>query len=797
MKIKKLIQYSIVLIFIIVSAYSDEIEFEAENLKIANNGNLIFAFNSKTKIPDNQLEIKSKNVEYYKDKNIVKFINDVTLYDFKNNIEIKTDNLIYKKNLDLIFSSGKTNFDVKDKYIIQSENIYLDRNSKQIYGNEKTSINDFENNLYVLEEQFNIDLIRDIIKSKKSTIIDSKNNKYIFEDLVINLNNNEIAGKEIKVEFEKSYFGNKQNDPLLKGRSAYSNENELKIYKAVFSTCNIINKKCRGWELNSKEFNHDKQKKIFEYKDSWLKIFNLKTIYLPYFNHPDPTVKRKTGFLTPSYKTSESFGTSINFPYFKVLDIDKDITFNPRYYADKSFLLQNEYRQVLNKSKITSDFGFLIGEAGTKGHLFYNIIGRFDDNKSYELNLEGVKGDNYLKNHNLKDNSSLIDNENLLLSNLNLDWNFQDSQFNTSFKIYEDLSRGYHDRHQYVFPEFNFIKNISVPEEYNGNFVFDTYGYNSVYDTNVKENVLINNFHFETNDVINSSGVVTKFDFLLKNANSYAENSLDFKDNENYEIFETIKIDNHFPLIKKNKKHTYYLNPRSSLRYSPNGNTDISEKDFILNYNNAFALDRIGVNSQVEGGASLTLGLEFKKNDEKFGNILDFRLGNVIKPNKDYKLPTKSKLNETRSDIFGDLKFKLNEYIMLGYSFSYDRDFDFSNLDSINLGLGANNFISEFNYYTENHDFGNEENIKNSTKYLIDDENSIKFSTSKDLKDDFTEYYNLIYEYKTDCISLNLSYNKTFYSDGNSEPDNTLSFLIKIIPFTELGVPNIGNVINR
>ena len=309
--------------------------------------------------------------------------------------------------------------------------------------------------------------------------------------------------------------------------------------------------------------------------------------------------------------------------------------------------------------------------------------------------------------------------------------------------------------------------------------------------------MLINNFHFETNDVINSSGVVTKFDFLLKNANSYAENSLDFKDNENYEIFETIKIDNHFPLIKKNKKHTYYLNPRSSLRYSPNGNTDISEKDFILNYNNAFALDRIGVNSQVEGGASLTLGLEFKKNDEKFGNILDFRLGNVIKPNKDYKLPTKSKLNETRSDIFGDLKFKLNEYIMLGYSFSYDRDFDFSNLDSINLGLGANNFISEFNYYTENNDFGNEENIKNSTKYLIDDENSIKFSTSKDLKDDFTEYYNLIYEYKTDCISLNLSYNKTFYSDGNSEPDNTLSFLIKIIPFTELVVPNIGNMINK
>ena len=81
--------------------------------------------------------------------------------------------------------------------------------------------------------------------------------------MVINLKNNEIAGKEIKVEFEKSYFGNKQND-LLKGR-LISNDNEKKIYKKIFSTCNTLNKICRGWELNSKEFNHDKQKKIFEY----------------------------------------------------------------------------------------------------------------------------------------------------------------------------------------------------------------------------------------------------------------------------------------------------------------------------------------------------------------------------------------------------------------------------------------------------------------------------------------------------------------------------------------------------
>ena len=131
----------------------------------------------------------------------------------------------------------------------------------------------------------------------------------------------------------------------------------------------------------------------------------------------------------------------------------------------------------------------------------------------------------------------------------------------------------------------------------------------------------------------------------------------------------------------------------------------------------------------------------------------------------------------------------------LGYTFSYDRDLDYSNLDAISLNFNVNNFITKFKYYSENHDFGDEENIKNSTSFKFDSENSIKFNTSKDLKDDFTEYYNLAYEYLTDCISVNFNFNKTFYSDGNLEPDKTLSFLIKIIPFTEIGVANISSMI--
>ena len=91
---------------------------------------------------------------------------------------------------------------------------------------------------------------------------------------------------------------------------------------------------------------------------------------------------------------------------------------------------------------------------------------------------------------------------------------------------------------------------------------------------------------------------------------------------------------------------------------------------------------------------------------------------------------------------------------------------------------------------------GNKENIKNFSRYNLNNENKFSFEINKDLKDDFTQYYNLIYTYETDCISVNFNYNKTFYRDGNLEPNRSLSFLIKIIPFTELGVPNVNLIGN-
>ena len=115
------------------------------------------------------------------------------------------------------------------------------------------------------------------------------------------------------------------------------------------------------------------------------------------------------------------------------------------------------------------------------------------------------------------------------------------------------------------------------------------------------------------------------------------------------------------------------MSPIISLRYSPNGNDDISSNSLILNYDNAFAMDRISTNTQVEGGEAMTVGIKFSRENLLQEKILEARVGNVLRIKENESLPAKSKLGQTRSDIFGDIKFNLNRNLGIGYAFSYDR----------------------------------------------------------------------------------------------------------------------------
>ena len=85
---------------------------------------------------------------------------------------------------------------------------------------------------------------------------------------------------------------------------------------------------------------------------------------------------------------------------------------------------------------------------------------------------------------------------------------------------------------------------------------------------------------------------------------------------------------------------------------------------------------------------------------------------------------------------------------------------------------------------------GSESYLSNSIGYTFDKNNKLKFETRKNKKTNLTEFYNLIYEYKNDCLVAAVEYNKDYYSDGDMEPSEELFFSLTIVPFSKISSPN-------
>ena len=216
---------------------------------------------------------------------------------------------------------------------------------------------------------------------------------------------------------------------------------------------------------------------------------------------------------------------------------------------------------------------------------------------------------------------------------------------------------------------------------------------------------------------------------------------------------------------KENKNSKKYFTPKIQARVSPSNTANINYQDSEINTDNVFSLNRIGNSNFLEGGESITLGTEytaFNNNGEMFAN---FNLASVFRVNENNDLPYKSGIGNKRSDLIGELKLNPNKYIKFNYDFSIENDLNRSNYDLITTEFSVNNFITTFEYFNEDNIINQSNHLYNKTSYNFDKQNSLSFATRRNRKINMTEFYDLIYEYKNDCLVASLEYNKDYYSD--------------------------------
>ena len=780
---------------------AEEFIFEISNMEITDNGSIYKGKNRGKIVTDTQLELVSDNFEYLKNTNQLKTTGNVRLFDLKNNISINAETIHYFKDKDKISSIGKTLIKISNNYTIEGYDLTFLMNEMLLSSNKSTTIKDNELNEYTLES-FQYFINQEILTGENIQVSINQNNqtnddKFLIKTGFFDLKQNKFLAKDVVANLHKDLFGNNKNDPRINAVSAVGDEFITTFEKGVFTTCKKTDK-CPPWQLSAEKIKHDKIKQQIIYKNAWLEIYDFPVFYFPKFFHPDPTVKRQSGFLSPGLGSSKNTGNSISTPYFYLISEDKDLTIKPQLFDNNKFLLQNEYRQKTKKTLSIVDFGFVNGhdssindKGGTRSHIFTkSIIDLSLDDYNYstlKIDYQKTSNDNYLKIFNLESPILPVNND-VLESAIKLDLEHEDYDLTTSLEMYETLKGSNSDRYQYVLPSYNFNKNFYL-ESLTSGLNFNSYGNNTLRDTNVTESTFINDLNYSALNNFLDNGVKTNFDIFLKNVNTVGKNNPKYENNLQSELMSSYTYNMSLPMVKKTQTNFNTLEPKLSLKLSPHDMKNNKALERRIDINNIFNSNRLSMNDSFEGGESITLGLNFKKEKIKTRNsiseieeYIDFKLASVFRLDEEKNIPTKSTLNKKKSNIFGELNFKPIKNFSLGYNFSLTEDLNTFEYNSLIAKIGFKDFTTQFDYLEERGVIGRTNVIENKTKYSFNDENFISFSTRRNRKLDLTEYYNLIYEYKNDCLVAGIKYKKNYYNDADIKPTEELFFSITIVP---------------
>ena len=795
----------IILIFLIIfnliifnANSDDQINFDVSEIQILDEGNKIIGKDRGTITTNSGIIIDADEFEFNKVKNILKAKGNIIIKDKINNYDFKSDNILYDKNNEKIEIIGKSEAFIDQNYEFKTDDVTILRKEMIISSEKGAKILDTTNQTRYEIGKFSYSLNEKILKGEKIFINTNYNqpfsDKYFFDSAVLNLKNRNYIAKDININLKKDIFGNKDNDPRFKGLSSSFENGITTINKGIFTTCKK-NDKCPPWSIQADKVIYNKDKKQVLYNNALVKVYDIPVFYFPKFFHPGPTVKRQSGFLVPYINNSNILGSSIQIPYFYAPSINKDFTFKPTIFDKDILMFQNEYRQQNKNSFLIADLNIVDGyeskksnEKNTLSHLFskYKMDLDFENfvESSLNISFQKVNNDTYLKvfDSNIVNTDLKPDNFETLTSEIDLNIENEKFVLNSGFTVYENLSKPNSDRYQYVLPYYDFTRSFFDENKF-ASFNFFSQGDNILNDTNSLRSRMINNLNIQSVDYFSEKGFKNNLNYYLKNTISAGKNNVEYDSSPHVKFMNIFEFVSSFPLIKESEKFIDYLSPKISLRVNPSSMKGYKNENRKINNENIFNINRLGLIDTLESGQNVTLGLDYKK--EKIDNInkyFELKLGTVLRTKPNQSIPTNSTLNKEHSNYFGKLTNNFNDNLNFNYEFSVNNNLSQIQYNSFSTTFSKNNFVTTFNYIEENGLIGSSNILENKTTFNFDEQNFFSFKTRQNREIDLTEYYNLIYEYKNDCLVASIKYNKTYYEDRDLEPTEDFMFNIRLIP---------------
>ncbi len=572
--------------------------------------------------------------------------------------------------------------------------------------------------------------------------------------------------------------------------------NVTDMRKAVYSPCNLCPENPSApplWQIKSGRVVHDQADKEIVFNDAWLEVAGLPFIYTPYLSQPDPTVRRKTGFLVPSFGNSSDLGFVSSIPFYVVIDDQRDATITPIFTTNEGFLLDVEYRQAMMQGALEINAsGTQDSDQDFRGHVFSEL--RYDLDETWRMGVDFNRStdDTYLRRYRISNAESLTSRaflegfrgRNYLVANA---YGFQ--------RLEEEEPD--QEPVPVVVPLIDYY-HVGEPDRFGGRRTLHL-DFSAVHRQSGPEYRRISARAGYALPLRDRLGSIYTLSAALW-ADGYNVNSQTIEGEPGTfsgvagRLLPQASLEWRYPLLRSGEAFDHVIQPVVEIIAAPNGGNpeeipNEDSRDAEFSETNLFGFQRLPGLDRVESGTRLNYGLEWQM-FRLAGGSLKALVGNAYRFSTNTEFAPASSPDRQLGDLVGDIRVEFPPWVGLSYRTRLDSEtFDFNrNEVSFNVGVPALRFSGGYVFFRE----------------LVGDIADGREELNLAVQSQFSRYWraraygtrDLVIDrqlilgggltYEDECLRLDFSYEREKFEDRDLQPRDSF--------FVQLSLKTLGDV---
>ena len=176
--------------------------------------------------------------------------------------------------------------------------------------------------------------------------------------------------------------------------------------------CDFLNGERPLWDIKASQSVRNEKTQTITHYNMRMSVLNVPVGYLPFLSHPDWTVRRRSGVLTPSFIISSDLGFTPSIPYYQIIDETSDVEFTTYKYQYRGLGVKSRYRKLWDRAELNATFYTANVETYKKNRELVGAVdatyaSRIGNGWDIRANLRRASQDTFMRRYDFNDDTSL------------------------------------------------------------------------------------------------------------------------------------------------------------------------------------------------------------------------------------------------------------------------------------------------------------------------------------------------------------------------------------------------------